>query len=173
MLTCSPAPNASGQMKLEKHFPCGYAFVIVEHGNDKVLWYRIKREPNCLEDFIQEWEKMAKDIYNRKQSHRCFRGQPSVPKEYVNDCWICNKLFEEDQEKVLDHCHYSGNFLGWAHSQCNLKRRSINFTPVNAHNMADYDIHHICTIINKSNAKNKSSVIATTDKMCISFTFSV
>ena len=57
MHTCSPAPNASGQMKLEKHVPCGYAFVIVEHGNDKVLWYRIKREPNCLEDFIQELEK--------------------------------------------------------------------------------------------------------------------
>ena len=60
MHTCSPAPNASGQMKLEKHVPCGYAFLIVEHGNDKVLWYRIKREPTCLEDFIQELEKWPK-----------------------------------------------------------------------------------------------------------------
>ena len=110
MHSCSPARNASGQMKLEKHVSCGYAFVFVEHGNDKVLWYRIKREPNRLEDFIQELENIAKDIYNRKQSHRFFRGQPSVPKESVNDCWICNRPFEEDQEKVLDHCHYSGNF---------------------------------------------------------------
>ena len=70
-------------MKLEKHVPCGYAFAIVEHGNDKVWWYRIKREPNCLEDFIQELEKMIEDIYNRKQSHRFFRGEPSVPKESV------------------------------------------------------------------------------------------
>ena len=80
---------------------CGYAFVIVEHENDRVLWYGIKREPNCLEDFIQELEKIAKDIYNRKQSRRFFRGQPSVPKEPVNDCWICNKAFEEDQENVF------------------------------------------------------------------------
>ena len=105
MHTCSPATNASVQMKLEKNVPCGYAFVIIEHGIDKVLWYRIKRKPNCLEDFIQQLEEIAKDIYKRKQSHRVFRGQPSVPKESVKDCWICNKPFEEDQEKVLNHCH--------------------------------------------------------------------
>ena len=39
--------------------------------------------------------------------------------------------------------------------------------------MAGYDIHHICTIINKSNANNKFSVIPTSDEKYISFTFSV
>ena len=37
--TCASAPNASSQMKLEKHIPRGYAFIFVEHGNDKVLSY--------------------------------------------------------------------------------------------------------------------------------------
>ena len=144
---------------------------IVEHRNDKVLWYRIKREPNCLEEFFQELEKIAKDIYNRKQSHRFFRSQPLVPKESLNDCWIC--LLKKTKKKVLDHCQYSGNFLGWAQSQCNLKKKSKNFTPVIAHNMARFDIHQICTKINKSNANNKFSVISTTDEKYISFTFSV
>ena len=35
--TPSSAPNASGLMKLEKHVPCGYAIVMVEHGSDNVL----------------------------------------------------------------------------------------------------------------------------------------
>ena len=126
-----------------------------------------------MEDFIQELEKIAKDNYNRKQSYRFFRGQPSGPKESVNDCWICNKPFEQDQEKVLDHCLYSGNISGWAHSQCNFKRKSKNFAPVIGHNMAGYDIHHICAIINKRNGNNKFSVIPTTDENYISFTFSV
>ena len=171
--TCCPAPNASGQMKLGKYVPCGYAFVSVEHGNDNVLWYRSKREPNCLEDFIQELEKMAKYIHNRKQSHRFFRCQPLVPKESVNDCGICNKFLEEYQKKVLDHCRYSGTFLGCAHSQCNRKRKSTIFTSVIAHNKAGYDNHHICTIFNKNNANNRFSVIPTTDEKDISFTFSV
>ena len=39
--------------------------------------------------------------------------------------------------------------------------------------MAGYYIHHICTIINKSNANNKFSVIPTTDENYISCTFPV
>ena len=64
-------------------------------------------------------------------------------------------------------------FLGWAHSQCNLKRKSITFTPVIANNMAGYDIHHICTIIKKSRSNKKFCVIPTTVEKYISFTFPV
>ena len=53
------------------------------------------------------------------------------------------------------------------------KRKSINFTPVIAHNMAGYDNRHICTIINKSCSNKKFSVIPTTDEKFISFTFPV
>ncbi|MEO1764425.1 MAG: DNA polymerase, partial [Cyanobacteria bacterium J06629_18] len=45
--------------------------------------------------------------------------------------------------------------------------------PVIAHNMAGYDIHHICATINKCNPKNTFSVIPTTDEKYISFSFSV
>ena len=171
--TCTPSPNNSSQVKLEKHVPCGYTFVAVEHGNSNVVSYRIKRGPGCLDDLIKELETLARDIYHRKQSHRIYRGTPSTAKETVNDCWICKKPFTFDEEKVLDHCHYSGSFLGWTHSSCNLQRRSLNFTPVTAHNMAGYDIHHICTTINKCNPKNTVSVIPTTDEKYISFSFYV
>ena len=171
--TCAPSSSVSSLVKLKKHVPCGYAFVIVEHGKEKVLSYRIKRGPDCLDDLIKELEKLATDIYHRKQSHRIYKSKPSTHKDTVNDCWIRKKPFTNDEEKVLDHCHYSGTFLGWAHSECNLQRKSKNFTSVIAHNMAGYDIHHICSAINKCNPKNKFSVIPTTDEKCITFTFSV
>ena len=114
----------------KKHVPSGYAFIIVEHEKDEVLSWRIKRERNCLEDFIKELERIARDVYNRKKCYRFLRNDPPVPKEFVNDCWIRIKPLENDQEEVLDHCDYSGNFLSWTHSQYNLKRKSINFTPV-------------------------------------------
>ena len=45
--------------------------------------------------------------------------------------------------KIPDHCHYTGKVLDYAHDQCNLKRQSINYIPVIAHNSSNYDIHHL------------------------------
>ena len=36
-----------------------------------------------------------------------------------NSCWICEKLIDNDDEKVRDHCHVTGKFRGAAHWICN------------------------------------------------------
>ena len=40
--------------------------------------------------------------------------------EQSSSCWICNKLIDNDEEKVRDHCHLTGKFRGAAHKTCNL-----------------------------------------------------
>ena len=35
-------------------------------------------------------------------------------------CSICNKNFKPEDEKVRDHCHFSGNYRGASHVKCNL-----------------------------------------------------
>ena len=37
-----------------------------------------------------------------------------------NTCWIFEKLIEDDNEKVRDHCHITGKFRGAAHWICNI-----------------------------------------------------
>ena len=37
-----------------------------------------------------------------------------------NTCWICEKLIDDDDGKVRDHCHITGKFKGSAHSSCNI-----------------------------------------------------
>ena len=27
-----------------------------------------------------------------------------------NSCWICKKVFDNDEEKIRDHCHVTGKF---------------------------------------------------------------
>ena len=39
-------------------------------------------------------------------------------------CHICNEEFGED--RVRDHCHLSGKFLGAAHDVCNLELKGFN-----------------------------------------------
>ena len=37
-----------------------------------------------------------------------------------NSCWICKKLINNDEEKVRDHCHITGKFIGAAHQKGNV-----------------------------------------------------
>ena len=57
----------------------------------------------------------------------------------LDTCYISNKSFMEHRdrliiaslkgEKVRDHCHYTGQFRGAAHSGCNLQYRYSSIFP--------------------------------------------
>ena len=64
-------------------------------------------------------------------------------KEYnkAKKCYICSKLFKEDDIKVRYHCHYTGEYRGPAHMSCNLRYKIPSYIPVVAHNLSGYDAH--------------------------------
>ena len=37
-----------------------------------------------------------------------------------NTCWICEKLIDDDDEKIRDHCHVTGKFRCAANWSCNI-----------------------------------------------------
>ena len=70
-----------------------------------------------------------------------------------NNCWICKKLIDNDDEKVRDHCHVNGKFRGAAHWDCNINFQLTKKFPVIFHNLKGYDSHLIFSELNKSNVK--------------------
>ena len=60
-----------------------------------------------------------------------------------NNCWICKKFSNNDEEKVRDHCHVTGKFRGAAHESCNLNLKLTEKAPVIFHNLRGYDSHLI------------------------------
>ena len=38
-----------------------------------------------------------------------------------NTCWVCEKLIDDDDEKVRDQCHVTGKFRDAAHWSCNIQ----------------------------------------------------
>ena len=65
------------------------------------------------------------------------------------ECWICKRVFSRNDDKVRDHCHFTGKLRG-AHESCNLKFKKPKFTPVFFHNLSGYDSHLFVKNLGKS-----------------------
>ena len=69
--------------------------------------------------------------------------------ENAKMCYICKEKIEnkylKDKKycKVRDHCHYTGEYRGAAHSICNLKYSVPKKIPIVFHNGSNYDYHFI------------------------------
>ena len=70
-----------------------------------------------------------------------------------NKCWICNKLFTEEDKKVRDHDHITGKYWRSVHSNCNINLRLTEKVPVIFHYLTGYDIHLIMQEIDKIGAE--------------------
>ena len=70
-----------------------------------------------------------------------------------NTCWICEKLIDNDDEKVRDHCHVTGKFRGAVHCSCNINVQLTKKVPAIFHNLRGYDSHLIFDELKNFNVK--------------------
>ena len=70
-----------------------------------------------------------------------------------NTCWICEKLIDDDDEKVRDHCHVTGKFRETAHWSCSINLQLNKKVPVIFHNLRGYGSHLILCEPNKFDVK--------------------
>ena len=83
----------------------------------------------------------------------------------ADTCWICKDKFDEENNKVWDHCHITGKFRGPAHNACNLKLQIQAWKtpiPVIFHNFRGYDSHLVCESVGQSVNAHQIRVIAKT-----------
>ena len=171
-----PAANCSNSSAVnmsdivEHHEPCGFCLVAVELNNPEPVFIKVERSDECVKSFAELLVKLAKHVHGKKQQHRYFIGEPPICDDTV--CWLCEKSLDST-EKVLDHCHATGHFLGYAHSRCNLRRRTVNYIPVVAHNLSNYDLHHICKNLHHFPDDCRVQVIPLTDEKYISLSIGV
>ena len=70
-----------------------------------------------------------------------------------NICWICEKLIDDDNEKVRDYCHVTRTFRSAAHWSCNINLQLTKQVPVILHKLRGYDGHLIFNELNKFDVK--------------------
>ena len=85
-----------------------------------------------MKSFAELLQKLAKDVHGKKQ-HGHFSGEPPI---WDNSfCWLCEQSLDSTEE-LLHHCQATGQFLGYVHSKCNLKRSPVNYIPVVANHLS-------------------------------------
>ena len=81
-----------------------------------------------------------------------------------------NKEFNNPRNRrVRDHFHYTGEYRGAAHNNCNLKYKIPDHIPIVFHNLIGYDAHLFIKELRRKFNKNDIGVIAENKEKCISF----
>ena len=143
--SCDPNPESSYTKRYQKHEPSSFCYYI-KCFDDEV--YETEKVSYTGEDaeqkFVDMLEEDIKIIANIREKEMIFGKEEREKKKKRFDeetkCWICNEKFDGD-DKVIDHCHFTGRYRGAAHNSCNLKYRKPFFTPVVFHNLSGYDSH--------------------------------
>ena len=161
--TCYHTSDRSSRDIIERHEPCGFCLVVIEHNNPEPVFFKLERSSNFIQRFVENLKTCKRLLRNEAITSSVHRS-PHFPSD---QCWVCERGLAES-ERVLDHCHASGKFLGFAHSKCNLKRRTVNYIPLLAHNLSYCDLHFVCKSRHLFPEDSKIQVIPITDEKYIS-----
>ena len=143
---CDPDPNRSYTKKYQKHEPVSFVYYIKSF-NESVFPSTLrsyvkenKEDPDVIDVFINWLEDDVKII--SELGNKPMDITPEVQEQFkqASNCWICGNLLNL-QDRVRDHCHFTGRYRGAAHNRCNLKYKKPDNISVFFHNLSGYDSH--------------------------------
>ena len=117
-------------------------------GNFKPIVYTKKNSSEdiskkFIEYVVKLTNKIYKDYYKKPKPYN-LTVEEEKEFQSASTCHICEEEFSRDEKsngKVRDHCHFTGEYRGAAHNQCNLSCRKPMILPVIFYNLQGYDAH--------------------------------
>ena len=173
MDNCSPDPNKSYTKKYQKHEPISFSYYInssIDGVFKPVLRKYTKTKPedaDAMDVFIKWLEEDVKAIANIEEKEIIFTEEDRKQFNKASDCWICGEYLGND--RVRDHCHFTGRYRGPAHNSCNLKYRKPKSISVFFHNLSGYDSHLFIKKLGSPNKKENIDCIPNNEEKYISF----
>ena len=171
MNSCSPNPKESYNYNYQKHEPSGFCFYvkgIVDKKIKPIIYTKTSEDEDISKVFVEKISEVTKGIYNdfycKPKPLRLTQTEKKLF-EKAKTCHICNKDLGED--KVRDHCHFTGQYRGAAHNKCDLMCRKPRVLPVIFHNLQGYDAYLF--IKQLARLEGDLSCIPSTEEKYISF----
>ena len=173
MDNCDPDPNKSYTKKHQKHKPISFSYYIlcsIDGVFKPVLRKYTKTNPEdagAMDVFIKWLEEDVKTIANIEGKEMIFTEEDRKQFNKASDCWICGEYLGND--RVRDHCHFTGRYRGPAHNSCNLKYRKPKSISVFFHNLSGYDSHLFIKKLGTPNKNENIDCIPNNEEKYISF----
>ena len=146
--SCQPNPDKSFTQTYQKHEPSGFCLYLKTldgmNTNFKPLVYTKKTpDEDVSEKFIKHVVKLTRKIYEdyyKKPKPYNLTDKEEKEFQLATTCHICEEDLLTDEKtgkifKVRDHCHFTGEYRGAAHNECNLSCRKPLILPVIFHNL--------------------------------------
>ena len=172
MNSCSPNPKESYNYNYQKHEPSGFCFYvkgIVPGIHIKpIIYTKTSKDEDIPKLFVEKLTEVTKGIYNdfyKRPKPLRLNSEEQKSFEEAKTCHICSG--ELKQDKVRDHCHFTGQYRGAAHNKCNLMCKKPKVLPVIFHNLQGYDAHLF--IKQLARLEGKLDCIPSTEEKYISF----
>jgi len=169
--TCQPDPNTPYTKQYQKHTPSSFCYYIKCFNDDvykhePVSYVAQDDDVDVAGKYVETLEAHIKKIYRQFKFPKSMTFTKADEERYnrATKCHICDG--ELGNDRVRDHCHFTGRFRGAAHNGCNLNYKDPKFIPVIFHNLSGYDSH----LFIKKLAKNgeKINCIPNNEEKCIS-----
>ena len=108
------------------HVPCSYVYKVVcidDKFSKPIVVYRGKNAAyKFIKAIFQEHKHCKKIMKEHFNKNLVMTEEEEHLFQQSNNCWICKKFIDNNDEKVRDRCHITNKFRGAAHWKC-----SINF----------------------------------------------
>ena len=166
---CILSPLQNGKNKSHLHEPCGYSYLVVsalDEAQREVVCYRgVNVVEHFFDDMIKESDYLLEHL--KTNIPMIFTQEDEQVHGATNTCFICQEHMSPN-DKVRDHCHFTGKYRGAAHFKCNLAFKHPKTIPVFSHNLEGYDSHLLMQHLGKYKSM-KLSCIPTNSEKYISF----
>ena len=133
--TCQNNPDLLSTTKINQHIPPGYSIYTncsFDKSNNKLSYHRGE---DCMKRFCKDLKDHATKIIDfKKKTMIPLTKEEEDDYNKENTCYICKKDFNND--KVRDHCDFTGRYRGAAHNTCNLRYKVPKNIPVIFHNFS-------------------------------------
>ena len=106
-----------------------------------------------IKAILKEYECCEKVMNNHFNKDLIISEEEEHLFQQSNSCWTCEKLIDNDDENVRDHCHVTDKFRGATHWNCNINLQLTKKVSIIFHNLRGYNSHLIFCELNKFDVK--------------------
>ena len=101
------------QKEYQDHIPYSFAYKVVCIDDRFTKPIVVYIGENAAYEFIKailKEHKYCRKIMNKHFNKNLIMSEEEDLFQQSNSCWICKKVFDNDEEKIRDHCHVTGKF---------------------------------------------------------------